>query len=585
MNRLFFTFFSFGIALTTLAKPIDVETGRKTAENFFNTISKTKKTIKASNNKMMLVYESPINTRNKHKSSEFYVFSPTDSIGFVIVAGDDEVTPIVGYSSSSKFLSHDIPTALTKYLSSYSQYIQQIWKGTGKPKTQYEEDVIPISPLIRTTWNQTHPYNKYCPKINGKSTYTGCVATAVAQIMKYHEWPKKGHGTCFATLNDGDSTKVVTNLEKDYQWNIMRNSYYSYSYTTAEANAVAQLMKDVGYACNVHYGVNSTYAYTYNAVTALLRHFDYSPQIQFVDRNYYSNDAWNNMIYKNLSEGQPVLYRGNDKNGEEGHFFICSGVDQDGRYHINWGWGSLCDGYFDFNALTPNGFDYNYDQQAIINIKPIEEDESEKDYKLIPHVGRIEITEQNNSIVTPKVTYTIYVTNTTDKVISGQTGYAIFKNGKMISDEINELITYNNLKPNWYWWYSEQWIRWNNAVEMSQGIREIRFFWRPNDKYEWYEPFGEHTIYMLTTEDGHYFTTNKEEFDDSNDISLLRASELQITPINGGISLTSIKPTQVKIYTVSGMMIKQIKLTPSQTEICKLPQGLYLINGIKILVH
>ena len=591
MKRLFSTLLSLCLVFTAFANPIDMETGRKVAKSFMSSIFRVKgfeqaPCRNAPDTELRLIYKSPKNTRSELQFSEYYVFSPADSVGFVIVAGDDDVAPIVGYSVSSRFSSQNMPLALAKYLSSYSQYIRQVWGGASEPRKQSDEEIVPVFPFIKTTWNQDYPYNKYCPQINGKSTFTGCVATAVAQIMKYYQWPKRGHGTCVATLNDGYNTVVSTSLTHDYEWGSMIDNYYpSDSYTAAEANAVAQLMKDVGYACSVHYGVDVTSAYTYNAVTALLRHFDYSPEIRAVDRNYYSDAAWNEMIYKELSEGRPVWCRGADKDGSNGHAFICSGVDQSGRYYINWGWGSWCDGYFDLNAVAPDGYDYNYYQQAVINIKPIAEGEHEDDYKVIPHVGKIEITEQNNSLTTPQVTYTIYVANATDRTISGQTGYAIYMDGVMASNSIKELITYNDLQPDWYWWYGDQWIRWNNAIYMPRGVREIRFYWRPIGDTEWYEPFGEHTIYMLTTEDGHYFTTNKEDFGGANRIETLRTDELCVTPINGGVVLTAPRPMRVNICTLSGVVVKDFELMPSQTEICRLPRGLYVVNGMKVVVQ
>lgn len=590
MKRLLSVLLSLWICFAAFANPIDVETGKKVAQSFISSISKVEGAGQGacrnvSDTELVLIYESPKNTRSAQQSSEFYVFSPTDSIGFVIVSGDDAVAPIVGYSLSSMFPSQDMPPALGEYLSSYGQYIRRVWDGVSEPRRQSKEETVPVFPFIRTTWNQGYPYNKYCPTIKGKSTYTGCVATALAQIMKYYEWPKRGHGACTATLNDGYDTAVSITLTASYDWENMIDNYYpSNSYTATQANAVAQLMKDVGYACGVSYGVDVTWGYSYNAVKALLRHFDYSPEIRLVDRNYYSDKAWNDMIYGELRVGRPVWYRGADIDDNGGHFFLCTGVDQGGRYYINWGWGGWCDGYFDLDAIVPDGYDYRYYQQAIINIKPIAEDEHEEDYSIIPHVGRLEITEQDNSLVAPQVTYTIYVTNMTDQVISGQTGYAIYMNGTMVSDGIKELQTYDELYPGWYWWYSGEWFSWDDATDLSRGMREIRFYWRPMGDTKWHEPFGEHTIYMLTTEEGHYFTTNREDFGEAACVDTPQTDELCITPIEGGVVLTAPQSMRVNICAMSGVVVKELILMPSRTEICRLPRGLYVVNGQKIVV-
>lgn len=590
MKKTVLFFLSFGLTLASWANPIDIETARSIAANFFKSSSSqacaTKRLHRPNaKNDMQLVYQPTMTTRTTHEAAEFYVFAPVDSVGFVIVAGDDEVKPIVGYSTTSKFASQQMSPALSKYLSAYCMYMNSVWDGKAVRKTQMSENVTPVFPFISTTWDQGYPYNKDCPKIGGNATYTGCVATVVAQIMNYYKWPNSGHGTCTATLNDASNTAVSTTLGDEYQWDNMIDNYYpANTYTTIQANAVSQLMKDVGFACSAHYGTDATNAYTYDALTALLRHFDYSPDVLFVDRRHYSDKAWNKMIYNELKEGRPVWYRGSDEEGKEGHAFLCCGVDQQGSYYINWGWGGWCDGYFDLDAVTPDGYDYNYNQQAIVNIKPIEDGESEKDYKVIPHVGNIEITEQDNSILTPKVTYTIYVTNTTDCTITGQTGYAIFMDGKMISPEIYPLITYSDVLPDWYWWYSGEWIRWDNAADMSQGLREIRFFWQPNGETEWYEPFGEHSIYMLTTEEGHYFSTDKEEFGDIVGIKPIQAGGLRIEPFKGGVGLTSSEAVKVGIYRINGILLKAVELMPDQKQICPLPQGVYLVNGAKIVI-
>ena len=519
MKRIFFTLWALGMALVLSANPIDVEAARKIAEAFMDSLYRVKGGIEAAHSSdadldMTLLYEVINDTLAEPKRAELYVFSPAELTGFVIVAGDDRVSPIVGYSTCSRFRTYNMPKHLEKYLSLYSQYIRQVRKGTSEPILQSEGEVLPVAPLIQTAWGQYHPYNMYCPKVDDKLTITGCTPTALAQIMKYHEWPERGHGTCTATLKN-DTATVSTTLGASYEWKNMINNYdYSNSYTASQASAVAQLMKDVGYACNATYGADITTARVHGVVTALLRHFDYSPTIRLVDRNYYSDRAWNDMICHELHAGRPVLCSGVDNDSDVGHSFVCAGVDDSGRYYINWGWGQQYsyNGYFDFNAIAPEEYDYCYQQKAIVHIKPIAEGEQEQDYMVLPHVGRIEITEQDNSLATPRVTYSIYVSNATDKGIAGTIGYAVYKNGVMNSDGIKALNRYDELKPGYYN-KAELWLNWSDAAEMSRGVREIHFYWCPKGETGWYIPFGEPIIYMLTINEGHYFSTEKGMFD------------------------------------------------------------------------
>lgn len=588
MKKTILFFLSLGVSLATWASPIDVETARSIAADFFKSTSSQACAYKrlhrpSTKVDMQLVYEPTMSTRTTHEAAEYYVFAPADSVGFVIVAGDDEVKPIVGYSFGSSFSKDFMPPALEKFLTAYQLYIDDVRADRVEVMKSVDEEVVPVFPFITSTWGQWYPYNYYCPQVGGKSTLAGCLAIATAQIMKYYEWPKAGHGECYAYLNDEDNTVVSTTLGDEYDWgNILDN--YSNGYNDTEAEAVGQLVKDVGYACQMIYGNNESYAYTVDALKAFLRNFDYSPDIRLVDRDYYSYADWKELMYRELSEGRPVWYIGQDENGKGGHAFISCGVSQDGKYYINWGWGGWCDGYFDIDALNTDGYMYNNEHQAIINIKPIEEGETLEDYIPIPHVGRIEITEQDNSFATPYALYKIYLENCSDETISGQTGFDIYKDGVMESSYVYDLITYTDVQPGWYWWYEGVRVGWSNAVDMSQGIREIRFFWQPDGSTEWYEPYGKPVIYMLTTEDGHYFSTDKDEFGDIDGIEVIQTDGLIIEPFKGGVGLTSSKAVKVGIYTMNGMLMKEVELAPDQKQICTLPQGIYLVNGTKIVI-
>lgn len=579
-----------GAPLSTLANPIDVETAQRIAEDFFKSNSQqacTSKRLPHSETKtdMQLVYKPAMANRSAtHAVAEYYVFAPADSVGFVIVAGDDEVKPIVGYSFNTPFSKEHMPVALDRFLTNYQLYIDDVRADKIEPQQSVEEEVIPVIPFITTTWGQWYPYNNLCPQIGGESTLAGCLAIATAQIMKYYEWPKAGHGECNAYLNDADNTTISTTLGNEYDWeNILDN--YSSGYNDTEAAAVAQLVKDVGYACGTIYGNNESYAYTVDAFKALLRNFDYSPDIKLVDRNYYSDADWKELMYKELSAGRPVWYIGQDENGMGGHAFISCGVSQDGKYYINWGWDGWCDGYFDLDALNPDGYMYNNEHQAIINIKPIEENESVEDFIPIPHVGRIEITEQDNSLTTPHVIFKIYLNNCSDQTISGQTGVALYKDGVRRSS-IENLITYTDVLPGWYRWNDKVRLGWSDGANMSKGVREIRFFWHFKGNTKWYKPLGQHTIYMLTTEEGHYFSTDKDEFSntDTDGIETLQTDNLRVQTFKGGISLTSSEATKVHIYSINGTLMKVVELMPNHTQICTLPKGIYLLNGNKIII-
>lgn len=496
------------VSLFTQANPVDMATANSIAKKFLQ--SKIEVDCKArglhqtqseTEVDMALVYE----PSTADDVSEYYVFAPSDAEGFVIVSGEDTMEPIIGYSLTNGFSTEQMPPALKEMLSSYAQFVDDVRAGKATPVTRAEREIAPVDPLITTTWDQYYPYNYYCPEINGQKTLTGCVATAAAQIMKYYEWPRAGHGTCTATLSDGNNTPVNITLSEEYDWDNMKDSYRA-SYTELEAQAVGLLMRDVGYACNLTYGVNVTLG----GVTvpgALFRHFDYSSSLQFIRKDFYSEAAWNDMLYNELLEERPIYYAASDNGG--GHAFVCCGIDQNGAYYVNWGWGGNNDGYYYIDDFRG----YNLGPNAVIGIKPVSEDGSEEDMVAVPQIRVAEIRNQNTSLSAPSVAFYLNILNGTVNPISGQVGYALFENGNMISSEIQMFdagCSINGMGSISQGSLPLQ-LAINDASGFSQGGREIRFFWQPAGSEEWFEPMGDGYLYMMTTTEGHCFSTEKIE--------------------------------------------------------------------------
>ena len=571
-----------------IAGPVDVKTARNTAERFFNAeLGKTATSRKAIKNSahvsLLPLGETALKTHSASKHPEYYVFTPEDSIGFVIVAGDDEVEPIVGYSLNAKFSNGQLPDALVKYLESYKFYVNKIRSGEELPKHRTKTNVKAIKPFITTTWNQSYPYNYYTPTIGGKRTLAGCFAIAISQIMRYYEWPAAGKGTCIATLNDGYDTEKYITLGQEYDWSNMLDNY-SNSYKTTEMTAAARLIRDAGYACYSSYGTSTTWAYNIHALMALLRHFYYSPDIRLVDRMYYSDESWNAMLQKELSSGRPVWFCGQDENGTGGHSFICCGMDTEGRYYINWGWGGSYDGYFDMNAFSPGKYKYNAEQQAIINIRPMEEGENEDDFSLIPHVGNLDIVDQDNSLLYPRFTYNIYVSNTSDHIISGSVGVSIWGENNIDPSEVTKVNYYEGIELNWWWRYQLD-LNLYGPTFKTPGVKEIRFLWQPEGSNDWFTPLGENNvIYMKTTDTGHYFYTERPETT-PNSIIETSAEEYEFKIVKGGIAVTVPTSTNIKIHSINGMLLRKVYLRANATQIIHLPQGIYIVNGKRVVVQ
>lgn len=238
------------------------------------------------------------------------------------------------------------------------------------PRTERE----PILPLIKTEWNQEAPYNDLCPKVDGHETVTGCVATAMAQAMKYYNYPEKGTGVHSYLWRPGEEELSFNYDATPFLWNEMTDRYDSHS--SAEArHAVAELMLACGISVNMHYEPGESGAATSAMGSALIDIFGYAPSLWMPDRVFYGYYEWEEMIYNELAQGHPVLYSGAGTAG--GHQFICDGYQADGYFHFNWGWGGLSNGYFLLNALNPDDLGvgggaggFNTSQVATIGMTP-----------------------------------------------------------------------------------------------------------------------------------------------------------------------------------------------------------------------
>ncbi len=306
-----------------------------------------------------------------------YIFDRPASSGYLIVSADDTATPLLGYADSGSFDANNMPPQLEWWLSEYASQIDYASangiKNTYAPIANKKE----IAPLVKTKWNQGTPYNNLCPSVNNVKCPSGCVATAMAQVMKFWNYPDVGTGRVTATLPSGGTGEGFINLaQKPFDWNNMIDSYSGYDYTNEQGNAVATLMQAAGYAAKMNYAPGGSGALSINAAISLSKNFKYNPNIQYLQRLYFNASEWNEIVYNELAAGRPILYGG--QSTSVGHEFVCDGYDGNGYFHFNWGWGGMSDGYFILDALNPNsvgtgggaGGGYNSRQDIIIGIQP-----------------------------------------------------------------------------------------------------------------------------------------------------------------------------------------------------------------------
>lgn len=319
----------------------------------------------------------------------YYVYNVGNDNGFVIVAGDNLAKPVLAYSTEGSFDSNNLPLNFKSWMDGIQFQISELVNSSNLPSpeslslwNQYlsgnisslRAASVSVAPLLSTKWNQGTPYNNLCPLYNATNrSATGCVATSMAQLIKYYNYPTKGNGSSSAYLTSTNGIYIPEQNYATYDWANMSNTY-SASSTLEQKSAVATLMYDCGRSLSADYA-STTSASIYDMPLALLTAFSYDSSIVRCQRKYYDDAAWEQMLKDELTENRPIIYRG--ENVESGHAFVCDGYDNTGLFHYNWGWGGNMDGYFASNALNPGAAGvgsgsgtYNIDQAVLINIKP-----------------------------------------------------------------------------------------------------------------------------------------------------------------------------------------------------------------------
>lgn len=291
---------------------------------------------------------------DKTNNAPYYAFNLEQ--GYVIVSGDDEMTELVGYAENGFFDAENVPPQMQLWLDGYAEYVAAVQSGKAKARKILLSDSpsVVVEPLVSTKWNQDAPFNNFAPEYtddnnNTQRCATGCAATAMAQIMKFHNWPEQGVGhysyehQSFGTISSNFSEHV-------YDWTNMIDRYNNGEYSSEQADAVALLMKDCGVSLNMNYGPVSG-ASIYSYYPAFKNYFRYSSRT--VNRSGCETAEFTKIITDELQEGRPIIYCGTGEDG--GHAFVVDGYDTNYFLHVNWGWGGYSDGYFDMNYMDPTG--------------------------------------------------------------------------------------------------------------------------------------------------------------------------------------------------------------------------------------
>jgi hypothetical protein len=281
---------------------------------------------------------------------------------------------LLGYGDSQIYDSADnLPIGFSEWLQYMSRCISEAAIDENKFTVGYSIGEA-IAPLCMTSWGQGEPFNLECPEYNGERCLSGCVATAMAQVMKYHNWPPQGKGE-LTYRAEKIGTDIYTNFSQyTLDW---ENMLYDYSATSAneqQRQAVAHLLRGLGGSVCMNYFPTASGADINDATQALLKYWDYSDDIRYIRRSWFTLRDWSQLLYDALKNYGPILYGG--FSSSSAHAFVCDGYDGEGLFHFNWGWDGKADGYFAIDFLNPVVEDepwktgYNGSQSALLNIHP-----------------------------------------------------------------------------------------------------------------------------------------------------------------------------------------------------------------------
>ena len=405
-----------------------------------------------------------------------YVFNSTDE-GFVLVSAEDNARTVLGYSDEGIFDANNIPKNMQFWLQMYADEMRREAKGDeakGKvnrrevkgERLEAEEEAYPtIAPLLgETVWGQGEPFNNKCPEIDGKCAVTGCVATAMSQIMYAHKYPTKGTGSHSYTT-ETKKLKVSANFgNTTYDWANMIPDYNK-SYTSTQADAVATLMFHAGVAADMDYTVDGSGAVSSIALAALTEYFGYDKAIHVLPKDFMKEEGLLQAIATDLQAGRPVYFSGVTVN-LEGHAFVCDGMKSDGYLHINWGWNGMANGYFAISALAPevqgtggsaSNLAFTESVGVYTNIKP------NAGGKAMPLVTVDKLTRTSAAAISKssKVSFDLdRFTSTGIATAEGTITYFIYNSDKELVEQV-EIGDFGPLDPGYYY---------TSAISLSQKL-------------------------------------------------------------------------------------------------------------------
>ena len=477
----------------------------------------------------------------------FYIFNAADH-GYVIVSGDDRTVPVLGYSASGTVDPDNMPDNLRYWLNCYTEQINGLGTKYQVETSHTTRAVMPaIDPLIKTWWDQDKPYNLQCPMEEANRCVTGCVATALAQVMYYYKWPASS--PALPGYTTGSLSLSVSALPATtFKWDLMKENY-SADDTGDAADAVAELMRYCGQIFEMDY------SYTYGSAAYLspesvAKYFNYSCDMQEVYRYYFSTSQWEELIYNELAAGRPVLYGGQSSGG--GHQFICDGYDGSGLFHFNWGWGGYSDGFFVLSLANPDdkgigggssSDGYTSGQSAIIGFKPAEEGEvfHPNIYSMVHWIDvPMAYTRPSASEDFLNVELRDYVGVYAElqTSLSFEAGWGLYQNGTITCLASHECVIPASE------WFQENSVKVSFGADLPDGEYRLYQLYRMPGQTEWHLCDEWDENYLIATISGTDLTLSYPSYDENVTINKINFIDPVVKrTINVSVNLTNNGPT------------------------------------------
>lgn len=453
-------------AAVVCAGVVPVSDALQTAQDFINKHQTTKAGVRQRTAPSRLVLEQAV----YRDHSDLYIFNNNTDEGFVIVSADDRTQPILGYSDSGTFDEERIPDNLRRWLDDYSEQIRQLdYLGISHRMSAASRATgrHPISPLIPCKWSQKVPYKDLCPvDPSTKDTCAaGCCAIAMAQAMYYYKYPSRTTTTIPAYTTKTQKISMPAISPTDIDWENILPVYTDDNATTTQKQAVASLIRLCGSAITTDYRSASSSSSIENIAYALRSYFGYDAGLQVTNHLAMGLNEWDDAIYGELAAARPVIYRGqrDRKDAHSNHDFVVDGYDEDGYYHLNWGWNGRWNGYFLLNVLSPyvsaedearlSNEGYSLGHWAIFGMQP---DTGGTPPPLVMTSKGLKLTNgnatlQRNSLSSdfPEVALTCKTFNMTGEINSFDVGVGLIDaNGKLVGTAFAKSA---DLDPNYGW--------------------------------------------------------------------------------------------------------------------------------------